>query len=72
MPEETGTYITTLDYEEYGLAVGQRYYYGKELGWVEDDCVIAWMPLPEPYEPQESKTKQGLSYADQDTLMSAT
>lgn len=34
--------------------------------------VIAWMPLPQSYEPQENKTKQDLSYADQDTLMSAT
>lgn len=33
--------------------------------------VIAWMPLPEPYKP-ESKTKQALAYADQDTLMPAT
>ena len=55
LPEETGTYITTLDYGEYGLAVGQRYYYGKGLGWAEEDCVIAWQPLPEPYEPQGSE-----------------
>lgn len=48
LPEEVGTYITTADYGKYGLAVGQRYYHGKGIGW-EDDCIIAWMPLPEPY-----------------------
>lgn len=48
LPEEIGTYMTTVDYGMYGLAAGQRYYHGKGLGW-EDDCVIAWMPLPEPY-----------------------
>ena len=35
------------------------------------DSVIAWMPLPEPYK-EENKIKQALTYADQDTLMSAT
>lgn len=48
LPEGIGTYMTTLDYGKYGLAVGQRYYHGTLLGW-EDNCVIAWMPLPEPY-----------------------
>lgn len=47
LPEEMGTYMTTIDYGKHGFAVGQRYYYGQKL-W-EDDCVIAWMPLPEPY-----------------------
>lgn len=48
LPEEIGTYMTTLNYGTFGLAVGQRFYHGGVLGW-EDDCVIAWMPLPEPY-----------------------
>ena len=48
LPEEVGTYMTTVDYDKHGIGVGQRYYHGKGLGW-EDDCVIAWMPLPEPY-----------------------
>ena len=48
LPEEMGTYMTTVDYGKHGLATGQRYYHGKGLGW-EDDCVIAWMPLPKPY-----------------------
>ena len=47
-PEETGTYITTIDYGEYGLVTGQRYYHGGVRGW-NDECVIAWMPLPKPW-----------------------
>jgi hypothetical protein len=43
-----GTYMTTIDYGEHGLVTGQRYYYGRGLKW-NDECVIAWMPLPEPY-----------------------
>jgi len=52
LPEEIGTYMTTVDYGRHGLATGQRFYHGA-LGW-EDDCVIAWMPLPAPY--KEDKT----------------
>ena len=48
LPEEMGTYMTTIDYGEHGLVTGQRYYYGRGLKW-NDECVIAWMPLPEPY-----------------------
>ena len=45
-----GTYITTLD----GELVGQEEPFtgmcGIENGkWDDEDCVIAWMPLPEPY-----------------------
>ena len=53
-PKEIKAYIATLDYEEYGLAVGQRYYHGEQIGW-DDKHVIAWMPMPKPYEPQESE-----------------
>lgn len=49
LPED-GTYITTLD----GELVGQEEPFtgmcGIENGkWDDEDCVIAWMPLPEPY-----------------------
>lgn len=48
LPEEIGTYMTTINYDgEHGL-VTERYYYGRDLKW-NDECVIAWMPLPEPY-----------------------
>ena len=46
-PKEQGSYITTIKYGD-KYAVGQRYYHGKYVGW-EDSCVIAWMPLPQPY-----------------------
>lgn len=34
------------------------YDYDSEYGYWEDDKVIAWMPLPKPYEPQESEDKE--------------
>lgn len=46
-PKEQGSYITTIKYGD-KYAVGQRYYHGKYVGW-EDSCVIAYMPLPQPY-----------------------
>lgn len=57
-PKEMGTYIATVDYGEHGFAVGQRYYFGKYVGW-DDERVVAWMPLPTPYEPQESEGDNG-------------
>ena len=47
---EKGTYIVTFD----GELIGQKEPFtgmcGIENGkWDEEDCVIAWMPLPEPY-----------------------
>lgn len=48
LPEEMGTYMTTIDYGEHGLVPGQRYYYGRGLKW-NDECVIAWQPLPKHY-----------------------
>lgn len=54
LPEEMGTYMTTIDYGKHGLATGQRYYHGRDLGWA-DDCVIAWMPLPEPYKAESEE-----------------
>lgn len=48
LPED-GTYITTLD----GELVGQEEPFtgmcGIENGKWDEDCVIAWMYLPEPY-----------------------
>lgn len=51
---EDGTYLTTLD----GELVGQEEPFtgmcGVEDGkWDEEGCVIAWMPLPEPYRESE-------------------
>lgn len=49
LPED-GYYLATLD----GELVGQEEPFtgmcGIENGkWDDEDCVIAWMPLPEPY-----------------------
>ena len=49
LPEKWNTaYIATLDYGEYGMAVGRRFFFGDNIGW-NDEAVIAWMPFPEPY-----------------------
>ena len=49
LPEKGNTsYLATLDYGEYGMAAGQRFFFGDNIGW-NDEAVIAWMPLPEPY-----------------------
>lgn len=53
LPED-GTYLTTLN----GELVGQKELFtgmcGIENGkWDEEGCVIAWMPLPEPYREKE-------------------
>lgn len=51
LPEVDGMYTTTLSGELVGTEepfVGQSYF--EDGYWEEDgDCVIAWMPLPEPY-----------------------
>ena len=39
---------------------------------LDDDDVVAWMPLPKPYQPESHELKQGLDNADQDTIMQAT
>ena len=42
------TYLATVDYGKYGMAVGQRFFFGDNIGW-NDKSVVAWMPLPEAY-----------------------
>ena len=54
LPKEMGTYMTTIDYGEHGLVTGQRYYHGEGLRW-NDECVIAWMPLPTPYKAESEE-----------------
>ena len=49
LPED-GTYITTLDGELVGQEEPLTGMCGIENGkWEDEDSVIAWMPLPEPY-----------------------
>ncbi|WP_417853705.1 DUF551 domain-containing protein [[Clostridium] scindens] len=48
LPED-GTYLCTLDGELCGIEEPFTGMCGIENGmWDEPDCVIAWMPLPEP------------------------
>ena len=66
VPEDSGEYLVTVideDVETYkhtGIAwyAHPKDYDVKEGDWRElmiDEKVIAWMPLPKPYEPQESE-----------------
>lgn len=49
LPED-GTYLCTLDGELCGIDEPFTGMCGIENGvWDEQDCVIAWRPLPEPY-----------------------
>lgn len=69
LPENSGEYLVSV-IDEYGInykAIGiawfahKKDYYIKESEWRElgiDETVIAWMPLPEPYKPQESEDKE--------------
>lgn len=57
LPDEIGTYLVTLEYKEHGIGVKTLWYYGKQMGWDlrVADVVIAWKPLPQPYEIREEK-----------------
>ena len=49
LPEKWNTtYLATIDYGKYGIAVGARFFFGDNIGW-NDKAVLAWMPLPEPF-----------------------
>lgn len=52
LPEKVGTYLVTLEYKEHGKGITTLWYHGKQLGWdfCVADVVIAWQPLPKPYE----------------------
>ena len=51
---ETGTYLCTLDGELCGIDEPFTGMCGIENGkWDEEGCVIAWMPLPEPYREED-------------------
>lgn len=66
LPEDSGEYLVTVvdkedeDYKHIGVAwfAHPKDYDIKDGEWRElmiDEKVIAWMPLPEPFEPQESE-----------------
>ena len=54
---ETVNYSKNLykvnEYDFYDRKRAGWYNYDSEYGYYEVDSVIAWMPLPKPYEPQE-------------------
>ena len=59
MPAENGTYICTLN----GELVGEEEPFTGMCGitdgeWDETECVIAWMPLPEPYREEKQCWKE--------------
>ena len=49
LPEENGYYLTTTMYHEVYCD------YWEEERFNRTEAVIAWMPLPKPYDPQESE-----------------
>lgn len=69
LPEDSGEYLVSVideydgNYEAVGVAwfAHKKDYDIKESEWRElamDETVIAWMPLPKPYEPQESEVEE--------------
>lgn len=57
MPED-GTYLCTLKGELCGIEEPFTGMCGIENGiWDEPDCVIAWRPIPEPYQPEREGEK---------------
>lgn len=52
LPEENGYYLTTTMYHEVYCDCWEEERFNRT------EAVIAWMPLPKPYEPQESEDKE--------------
>ena len=49
LPEQGNqSYLVTVDYGNGLVCSCQRFFFNEDIGW-NDDCVIAWQPLPEPY-----------------------
>lgn len=77
LPEEFAVVLCSTDSEEIFIAI----YLGKmndgtdcfdnNDGMMCEGDVIAWMPLPEPYK-EDKQLKDGLAFADQGTMQSAT
>lgn len=50
LPEQDNqSYLVTVDYGNGLIRACERFFFNSEIGW-NDDYVIAWQPLPEPYE----------------------
>lgn len=59
LPKKIGCYLVTIDYGDCGTATSMVWYHGKSFGWDFrcSDNVIAWQPLPEPYETESEVRK---------------
>ena len=62
-PEESGMYLVSGRWknEPYEVWICEFMYLGELKGWANDaerPIVTAWMPLPAPYEPQESEGEE--------------
>jgi hypothetical protein len=53
LPESDVDVLT--QYSDYSMSVDFRTASSSGWFWAEEDLPIAWMPLPKPYEPQESE-----------------
>ena len=63
LPENTGTYLVTAQNEHFATVLVDSYWMGTDVypaGWHYEELMkykyIAWMPLPEPYNPKQSTT----------------
>lgn len=65
-PEKGGTYLVTVHNErmfESGYGSTTAYYNKRDNQWVPDDEwitgeVVAWMPIPEPYKPENEESEE--------------
>ena len=67
LPEEKGVYLVARKNKGFGgkgsftnhISINVRGYTGGTSRWGKDQCgIVAWMPLPKPYEPQERTDKE--------------
>lgn len=67
LPEEKGVYLVARKNKGFGgkgsftnhISINVRGYTGGTSRWGKAQCgIVAWMPLPKPYEPQESEVKE--------------
>ena len=57
-PPKDGTYLVTLDGELWGIEEPFTGMCGYKNGkWDEEECVIAWMPLPKPIKKSDANEK---------------
>lgn len=55
LPEEEGLYLVSVKNDHDRRYSKTCWFHGKSNNWFARQDVLAWMPLPKPYEPQESE-----------------